>query len=132
MEFLPADYALGAVVIISAVVGLFRGLSGMLGFCVACAVAGAVARLGWPYSEAITTVPWQRMAGVLLVSLLAFGLVRLVVKKLAHGLLAQPTDAVFGLVMGILVGCLPTLVWALLGLHVEYSNLVQWTQRFVS
>lgn len=123
MEFLPADYVLGGITVVMAVLGLFRGFSGTLAFFVAGAAAAAVAALGWPFSAGLTEVMWQRVAGVLTATLLGFGLVRLIVKRLVNGLLAQPTDAIFGFVIGAAFGAALLVGWTYSGFHLEYSNL---------
>lgn len=123
MEFLPADYVLGGITVVMAVLGLFRGFSGTLAFFVAGAAAAAVAALGWPFSAGFTEEMWQRAAGVLVATLLGFGLVRLIVKRLVNGLLAQPTDAIFGFVIGAAFGVALLVGWAYSGFHLEYSNL---------
>ena len=56
-------------------------------------------------------------------TLLGFGLVRLIVKRLVNGLLAQPTDAIFGFVIGAAFGAALLVGWAYSGFHLEYSNL---------
>ena len=49
-EFLPADYVLMALAVASAVLGLFRGFSGMLAFCIATGAAGVAGSVGWRVS----------------------------------------------------------------------------------
>ena len=123
MELQPADYVLCALTVVSAVLGLFRGFSGTLAFLVAVASGGAAASLTWAYSLRFTQVAWMRATGTLLAALFAFGLVRIIVKKLVNGLLAQPSDAVFGLLVGAAAGMLVTVGWAWSGMFLEYSNL---------
>jgi len=123
MTLLPADYVLGGLVIVCAVLGLFRGFSGTVAFFVAGACAGLTASFGWPYSATLTPTLWLRGAGVLVATLLAFGVVRSIVKKLVNGLLAQPTDAIFGCLLGAAMGVLVIFAWAQSGSHLEYSNL---------
>ena len=100
MQLLPADYAICAITVVLAVVGLFRGLSGMLAFAAASAAAMSVASFGWVYSAVYTDVTWQRAAGVLVAVLLAYGIVRLVVKRLV-------TEV--GVALGYLVHCVHAL-----------------------
>ena len=119
MEFLVADYCIGAVAVVMAVLGLFRGFSGTLAFAAASAAGLFVASFGWAYSATLTAVTWQRVGGVLFVSLLAFALVRIVVK------LAQPSDAIFGMLAGVAIAALVVLAWAWSGMYVEYSRVVQ-------
>ena len=123
MEFLPADYVVGGLVIVMAVLGLFRGVSGTLAFFVAAACAVVTASFGWPFSESFTPVLWQRGAATLVATLLSFGIVRCVVRKLVNGLLAQPTDAILGCLLGAAMGSLVIVGWAQSGYHLEYSNL---------
>ena len=121
MELLTADYVLCGLGIVLALTGLFRGFSGTLAFLVALAAASAVGSFGWSWSEQLTSVAWQRAAGTLVATILAFGIVRMVVKKTVNGLLAQPTDALLGFVLGALTGALVASAWAYSGYHVELS-----------
>lgn len=123
MELLPADYVVGGLVVVMAVLGLFRGASGTLAFFVACVCAALTVSLCWPLSESVTPVTWMRVAGTLLVTLIAFGVVRMLVKRFVNGLLAQPTDAILGFVMGAIMGALVLVGWGYSGWHLEYSNL---------
>ena len=132
MELLPADYVLGGLVCILAVLGLFRGVSGMLAFVLASSAAAVVGSFCWPYSETLTGELWQRGAGTLLAVLLTFGLVRIVVRKCVNGLLAQPTDALLGLVIGAVSGMLVIVVWAKVGLFHEHSTIVQRVAPYVN
>ena len=129
--FLPADYALCGITIVMAVLGLFRGFSGTLGFVLGAIVALFTASFGWTYSASLTAVMWQRGTGVLVATLLAFGLVRLIVKKLVNGLLAQPSDAIFGLLIGAALGVLILVAWACSGAYLEYSTLAQKAAAYV-
>lgn len=123
MELLPADYILGGLIIVMAVLGLFRGFSGTLAFFVACACAAAVGMACWPFSVNWTETLWMRAAITLVMTLLAFGLTRLAVKKLVNGLLAQPTDSILGAFLGVAFGVAVLVGWAYSGFYLEYSNL---------
>ena len=129
--FQPADYALCGITIVMAVLGLFRGFSGTLGFALGAAAAAFAASFGWTCSASFTAVAWQRGAGVLVVTLLAFGIVRLVVKKLVNGLLAQPSDAIFGFLTGAALGVLILVAWAYSGAYLEYSTLAKEAAAYV-
>ena len=129
--FQPADYALCGVTIVMAVLGLFRGLSGTLGFVLGAVAAAFAASFGWVHSASFTDVAWQRGAGVLVATLLAFGIVRLVVKKLVNGLLAQPSDAIFGFLIGAALGILVLVAWAYSGAYLEYSILAREVSAYV-
>ena len=131
MELLPADYALCGLTLVLAVTGLFRGFSGTLAFVLATASAILAGMFGWTYSESFTPVVWMRGAGTLIGTLLVFGLVRMIVKKLVNGLLAQPSDALFGMAIGALCGAVVLVAWASSGLYPEYSNLVKAVAPYV-
>ena len=122
-NFLPADYVICGITVVMAVLGLFRGFSGTLGFVLGAVAAAFVGSFGWAYSASFTEVAWQRGAGVLVATLLAFGIVRLIVKKLVNGLLAQPSDAIFGFLIGAALGVLILVAWAYSGAYLEYSTL---------
>ena len=129
--FQPADYILCGLTIVMAVLGLFRGFSGTLGFVLAAIAATLTATFGWSLSASFTEVTWQRAGAVLVATLLAFGLVRLIVKKLVNGLLAQPSDAIFGLLIGVALGAVALLAWAHSGLYLEYSHLAKELSAYV-
>ena len=122
-SLLPADYILGAIAIIMSVMGLFRGLSGVLAFISAVVVAGAVATFGWNYSARYLDAAWARCAVDLIASLFAFGIVRALVKKLVNNILSQPSDAIFGFVIGAGAVVLLAVTWAYLGYYLEYSAI---------
>lgn len=117
--------------IVLAVMGLFRGLSGALGFLAASMAAAAAGTFGWPLSETWFAEVWQRGAVVLVAVLISFGLVRLLVKKAVNGLLSQPSDAIFGCLVGILTGVLLLAAWAYSGFWTEYSALATEVARYV-
>ena len=129
--FQPADYALCAVTIMMAVLGLFRGFSGTLGFVLGAGAAVFAGSFGWTYSASLAAEAWKRGAGTLVVALLAFGLVRLIVKKLVNGLLAQPSDAILGFLTGAALGVLILAVWAYSGAYLEYSTLAKEAAAYV-
>lgn len=108
-----------------AVLGLFRGFSGMLAFVLSSLTAVVVGMFAWSYSEMLTVEFWQRALGTLLVVLLSFGLVRVLVRKFVNGLLAQPADSFLGLCSGLLVVILLVLIWAKVGVGIEHSHLAQ-------
>ena len=130
-ELQPADYVLCGFTIVAAVTGLFRGFSGTLAFALASAAAAASGSFGWAYSATLTDVVWQRGAGVLVATLLVFGLVRLIVKRIVNGLLAQPSDALLGALVGAALGVAVIIIWAYSGLCPEYSALVRAVAAYV-
>ena len=74
---------------------------------------------------------WQRAGGVLVATLLAFGIVRMIVKKLVNGLLAQPSDAILGFLIGAALGAAALFAWAHSGLYLEYSHLAKELSAYV-
>ena len=131
MALLPADYALGGLTAAMAVLGLFRGLSGTLAFLAATMAASAVGTIGWRISASCLDSPWARAGAVGVAGLLAFGIVRVAVRKLVYGLLAQPADAVFGFLVGLAAGLTAFVVWGYLGIGLEYSALASEVARHV-
>ena len=129
--FQPADYVLCGLTVVMAVTGLFRGFSGTLAFGLALAAAVFAATFGWAYSASFTEVLWQRGAGTLVGTLLTFGIVRVLVRKLVGGLLAQPSDALFGFAIGSAFGVLLLAAWAYSGFHLECSTLASEAARYV-
>jgi uncharacterized membrane protein required for colicin V production len=131
IELQPADYVLCALTLTAAVMGLFRGFSGTLAFLAALAAGGVVASFMWPFSVDFTHEAWLRGAVTIVASLLAFGIVRLVVKKLVNGLLAQPSDAIFGMLVGAAGGSLLAVGWAWSGMFLEYSTIASMVSAII-
>ena len=131
IELQPADYVLCALTLAAAVMGLFRGFSGTLAFLAALVAGGAAASFAWAFSADFTPEAWMRAAMTLVVSLFAFGIVRLVVKKLVNGLLAQPSDAIFGMLVGVAGGLLLAVGWAWSGMFLEYSSIASMASAMI-
>lgn len=123
MQLLPADYVLCGLTAALAVLGLFRGVSGTLAFFAGSAAAVMTASFVWPLSAEFAPELVYRVVGTVVATLVAFGLVRVVVRKLVNGLLAQPSDALLGCLLGAAVGALILAGWAMSGFHLELSNL---------
>ena len=104
MELSVIDYALAAVSVGCAVAGLFMGFSGALGMLSGGVAAVLAGKLAWSLSAGFVSGDWMRVIAVLVSAILAFGIVRMVVKKVAHGLVAQPADALLGAVVASIVG----------------------------
>lgn len=130
-EFLPADYVLMALAVASAVLGLFRGFSGMLAFCIATGASGVAGSVGWRVSEPVFEHLWVRALAVLAGLLVVFGIVRALVRRFVNGLLAQPADAIFGFLAGVLLVALVAVGWAVSGLFLEYSYIASELARYV-
>lgn len=117
MDFFLADYVILVIAVGSAVLGLFIGFSGALAFLAGLVVAGIVGKIGWAFSADYLDAQWSRGLVTLVVTLLCFGLVRIIVKKCVHGLLAQPADAIFGSLTAFISGASVSLVIAWLLTH---------------
>lgn len=96
MNFLPADYVILGAAAVAAVFGLFGGFSGALAFLAGTVGAAAAGQFAWAASLDWFDAAWARALASLAIALVAFGLVRKVVRLVVHGLLAQPGDAIFG------------------------------------
>lgn len=131
MEFLPADYVILAFTGAMAVLGLFRGLSGTVAFLAATSAASLAATFGWGFSAAHFEVFWQRAAAVGVGTLIVFGLVRMIVRKFVNVLLAQPGDAIFGFLSGLVLGAIVIAVWGWFGVGLEYSNLAAYAHSLL-
>lgn len=125
MVFQAADYAIVAFTVIMTIMGLFRGLSGMIAFVAASVVSVFAANLGWNLSADFFEVIWVRAIADLVATLIVFGLVRLIIKKTVNGILSQPSDSIFGMIIGGLFGAALVVVWAKSGIYLEYSSLVK-------
>lgn len=131
MELLTLDYVLCAAAGVLLLLGLFRGFSGTLAFAVSLPAAAAAATFGWRLSADFTTVGWQRALGVVLATVLVYGLVRWAVKRTVNGLLSQPSDAIFGALVALAAAALALVAWAYSGFYVEYSNLATLVAAFL-
>ena len=120
-DLLPADYAIFALAAVLAVTGLFRGLSGMVAFLAGSLASAFAASSGWDLSGAYLDAFWQRALAVVVLSVLAFGLVRAVFAKFIHVLVSQPGDSIFGFLSGAAVGVSLFAFWAAIGLGLEQS-----------
>jgi hypothetical protein len=114
------------------VTGLFRGFSGSLAFLAAVAASVATVVFAWPRSGLITDVMWMRVGGGLVLTLVVFGIVRIIVKKTVNGLLAQPTDALMGFLIGAASALLILAAWAFSGVYLEYSTLATRLSRVIT
>ena len=132
MELQPADYVLCALALTAAVMGLFRGFSGTLALLAALVAGGFAASFTWSFSAELTPEVWMRAAMTLVATLLVFGIVRLIVKKLVNGLLAQPTDAILGMLVGAAGGALLAIGWAYSGMFLEYSTIASAVAAVIS
>lgn len=106
LPFQPVDWALCGATAVFAALGLFRGFSGAFAFLVASVAAAAFGVWLWPHTAGVSANVWARGAAEAFAAIVAFGVVRIAVKKLVNGLLAQPVDAIAGMITGLVCGAL--------------------------
>lgn len=111
MPFQPLDYALVGLTVLLAVLGLCRGFSGAFAFLVATALGSAVVAHGWVGFLSGVDEMWIRVFISVLVFVVIFGVARILVKFVIGKLLAQPSDSVFGVALGLFCGGF--LLWSL-------------------
>jgi len=103
-DFFPADYVIGIATLAAGVLGIFGGFSGALAFGAGLVSAGVGGKFAHRLLVDFFSAEWAVLLATLIVALLAFGLARLVVKRVVKGLLAQPADAIFGSLVAALTG----------------------------
>ena len=121
MDVTTFDYVLMAVIGTLAIIGLFKGLSGWLGTLTGAAAATVVGYFSFGYClKAATACPWVSgpfvplAAAILdfLVGLIAFGLARRLAVQFFSFLLPQPLNANIGLLGGMFLGLVLTVLLA--------------------
>ena len=123
MTLQTADYVFVAFATAMALTGLLRGFSGTVAFVAASAAGSAAGSVAWALSARCLDPLWHRVVATCAAAVLAFGIVRFAVKKLVNGLLAQPSDALFGLLCGVAGAALVLAAWVCSGAFVEYSAI---------
>lgn len=111
MELQPADFVILGFTAVMTVLGLVRGLSGALAFLAGLSLASAAAFIGWGRGLSSITPTALAVAAAVAVFVVVFGLVRVCVRTVVGSLLKQPSDAVFGVVLGLF--CAAMLIWGL-------------------
>lgn len=109
-----------------AVLGLFGGFSGFSASIAGTVAGSAAGMLAWKALAGVVAASWLRGAAALLAALLAFGIVRALVRKFVNGMLAQPADAIFGALAAGLVAFAASLaaMWGLDALGVVQCGSV--------
>ena len=104
MDYLPADYVIFGATAVAAVFGLIGGLSGALAFLAGSVSAALAGRFAWGASVGWFDAAWARGLASLAIALVAFGLARKLVRMVVHKILAQPGDAIFGILVSAVAG----------------------------
>ncbi len=131
MQLLFADYLLIGLATVMAITGLFRGFSGTIAFFIAVVAGVTSGIISWTYAVDYTNETWIRALVTLAIALIAFGLIRIIVRKLVNGLLAQPSDAIFGFLIGVLFGAAIIVGWAASDVYLEHSNLASEVAKYL-
>ena len=115
LPFTILDYIVLTITLASTILGLFIGFSGAVAFFCGLASAAVAAKMGWAFSAGYLAADWSRALATLVITLLAFGLVRTIIRKCVHVLLAQPADAIFGALAALISGASVSLacLWGL-------------------
>lgn len=129
--FTPADYVIFAAAIVAAAMGLFRGLSGAIGFAAGVAAASLVWLFARPFAAMAADEAWRQYLMLGGGALVGFGLARIVVKKLVNGLLSQPSDSIFGFLTGLALVGGAVVAWAWSGLYPGVSTVVSEVAKYV-
>ncbi len=119
------DWAVIGFVITMAVIGLFRGFSGSLGIIVGGACSAAAGVYAWNCLEQYNLYTWQQGAAVLTIALVTFGIVRIAIKKFVHKMLAQPTDAILGLLAWLALAAAALFLLAHNDIGVKQSKILE-------
>lgn len=98
------DYVIVAAAVLAGCFGLVNGFSGALAFLSGAMAAVLAGRLAKGYFLSCFEARWLGFLALFVVALLAFGLVRAGVRRIVHGLLAQPADALLGAAVAALTG----------------------------
>lgn len=113
MDLLTADYVVLGFTLGGAVIGLLIGFSGAFAFLCGSIAAAAFGHFFNQYLR--TVIDHGGLRGLVLTvsALLAFGLVRIIVRRFVRGMLAQPGDAVFGMLTASAAGVVLSLggIW---------------------
>ena len=121
MELTAIDYVLLAAIGTLAIIGLFKGLSGWLGTLTGAVAATVVGYFCFGYClKAAVACPWvsgpfvSLAAAILdfLLGLVAFGLARRLAVKFFSFLLPQPLNAIVGMLGGVFLGAVLTVLLA--------------------
>lgn len=102
--FHTADYVIGIITLAAGILGIFGGFSGALAFGTGLVAAGVGGKFAHATLANFLSAEWAVLLATLVVALLAFGIARLIVKRVVKGLLAQPADAIFGSLVAALTG----------------------------
>lgn len=122
MTWYTADYVILSASAIAGAAGLFIGFSGALAFLAATVVGAFSGKLFWAFSAEFLVENWSRGLATLVFTIVAFGLIRWVVRKFVNGLLKQPADSIFGFLVAAAAGLIISFV-AIYSLN--YFNIAQ-------
>lgn len=124
-----ADYVIMSVSAVAGILGLFIGFSGTMAFLAATVVSALAGKVAWAMSAEFLATNWTRGLATVIITLLVFGLVRWVVRKIVNGLLRQPADSIFGFLVAAITG----IVLSTIGVYlINFAQIAEIQSVFVS
>lgn len=125
MPLQTLDYVIAGCAALLCAIGVVRGFSGFLAFLTASAATAAATAWLWPMSGAVLHETWMRVAAFAAGGVVVFGIVRIAVKKVVNGLLAQPVDSIAGLAAAIVCSALAIFAASRFGIVTERSTIAR-------
>lgn len=126
MELTAVDYSILCGIALVAGIGLWRGLSGEIGFIAGLVAAIATGFMAYGAARELAVACGLAKGGALdapaagaidfVFALVAFGVVRFVVAKFVSVLVPQPTNAIIGGICGIIKGTVGVCLLAGIGI----------------
>ena len=123
MELLPADWVFACVALAFAVGGAVVGFSGAVSMAGGLVSAAFSSVPVWRLAAAHIESPWGAGFATFAACMAVFALVRVVLKKTIHVMLAQPADSLLGAALGCVLAAAIFFAWMKTGIGVEYSAL---------
>lgn len=116
-----ADYVLIGIALAALILGGCRGLSGTLALFFGTLAAVLTARFLWPCIGEANFPHWVWIKFVIdmAVTLVVFGVVRVLVSKSVRFLLATPADTLLGGLAGLFIAAMMVYAWAYVGNRVH-------------
>lgn len=113
MDLLTADYVILGFTLGGAVIGLLIGFSGAFAFLCGSIAAAAFGHFFNQYLKTVIGHGVLRALALTVAALLAFGLVRIIIRRFVRGMLAQPGDSIFGMLAACAAGAVVSLggIW---------------------
>ena len=131
MELLPVDYILLGFVFFTMVTGGVCGLSGIVAFASALGLSAFSAVMLWPFALARFDSHWAAALAVFVAAIIAYAIVRAILKKTVNVMVSQPSDSILGMLVGLLLAAGFVYAWARIGFFAEHSSIVTGVAAYV-